>query len=911
MSAHYLDIPRDYCEPLGRLRWSALADAVESHDGRTFALTPQLLAFLEGFAAQRPLIHFGHVLHFFYLLRQRKDTHHNFTTLAMAWEEAGRPSRTAGVVCALLCSEMPVAVNPPPLEELAGWLNVWARVSVRPVMPGDEPIMDGDTFEGLLGVELEAYSFRELVHWFRHGQPSAEDQGEAVAEGLLADKPLSLSEFLAKVSRHDRLSGAVPFVDTLVGAISLPPRRHAEPLVAIGGFADVTTKGRPEAILPSQFALDEWEFLRRFAQNELLYYRREDPAVRTREELVVLLDQGVRTWGRVRVLLAAAVFALARMAERRELSLRLAMTSTGGVSCDPRAIRPDDLAETLGQSDLTATPAKALEAFAREPADGPRDVVLLTHPRNLDEPDVIAACAAVSKSSRLFALTADAGGRVELGEVRPGGVVAISRFRVDLTEMATTPPKPVPASSWTGDVEPIGFPFRCGLAGYHEPLSFAFDYEGENLLVASNQEMLLLMPTGGGPHQILPRPMHDGKPISRFTGVIGVKGGFVVTATTRDGERGMSAPVMAYYHRESRTCRVFPIDLEVRPDLRWLYISGEHAIAVMSGARGCRVCLSGDGKEERLPDTLQWRKPGPGTPERQPMQGCEIIAQDQKGVSFHLPVLLLNRQQGELSFEGPWIGWDPFTPLEEGVPVLRGHSLRAGQVQGCTMAALLLDPASQAYLRIFLDGPGSRAIGSLQLSSGREQFTLSQDGRLLAVQLGSGQIQVRNVVPGLGIRCVTPLGRFHNNLVVDLGGTSLRVIIGQTTHLIDWSQGRLACFNVRTPNAAEICRELEAGLLTRATAQPRRPKAFGDDTVRFRTSARRGSVAAVVTGLGEVFVFHEETLVAAFFVFRQELAAWMPDGTRFGAESFGGPATPGAAGLIGEALLNATKGRQK
>jgi hypothetical protein len=43
-----------------------------------------------------------------------------------------------------------------------------------------------------------------------------------------------------------------------------------------------------------------------------------------------------------------------------------------------------------------------------------------------------------------------------------------------------------------------------------------------------------------------------------------------------------------------------------------------------------------------------------------------------------------------------------------------------------------------------------------------------------------------------------------------------------------------------------------------------------------------------------------------FFTFRSGLAAWMPDGTRFRTAAFmDGPATPGAAERIGQALLAA------
>jgi hypothetical protein len=84
-------------------------------------------------------------------------------------------------------------------------------------------------------------------------------------------------------------------VEPLLAALTLPPRRPTSGAPA-GGYADVATRGHPEQILPSQFALDDLEFVRRHAENELLYFRREEPRQDVREELVVLLDQGVRTW---------------------------------------------------------------------------------------------------------------------------------------------------------------------------------------------------------------------------------------------------------------------------------------------------------------------------------------------------------------------------------------------------------------------------------------------------------------------------------------------------------------------------------------------------------------------------------------------------------------------------------------
>src|SRR5205807_6694659 len=139
------------------------------------------------------------------------------------------------------------------------------------------------------------------------------------------------------------------------------------PELPVGGYADVTTHGRPDQVLPSQLALDEWDFLRRYADHELLYFRREEPHTRTDHELLVLLDQGVRTWGDVRLVLAAAVLALGRLAGRRGIPFRVAVTSSGERPADPLRVGTAALGKLLEASDLTPQPGLALERVLEEP----------------------------------------------------------------------------------------------------------------------------------------------------------------------------------------------------------------------------------------------------------------------------------------------------------------------------------------------------------------------------------------------------------------------------------------------------------------------------------------------------------------------------------------------------------------
>ena len=145
----------------------------------------------------------------------------------------------------------------------------------------------------------------------------------------------------------------------------------------------------PEQILPIQFALDDEEFLRRFAERELLYFHREEPRQPTTEEIVLLLDQGVRTWGDVRLVLAGAVIALLRQAKRRRIAIKLATTSNGGEAIDPIELEPRAVFErSWKRATCRPHPGVALSQLLNSPAAARRDIVLLTHPRNVGEPAV-------------------------------------------------------------------------------------------------------------------------------------------------------------------------------------------------------------------------------------------------------------------------------------------------------------------------------------------------------------------------------------------------------------------------------------------------------------------------------------------------------------------------------------------
>jgi hypothetical protein len=161
-------------------------------------------------------------------------------------------------------------------------------------------------------------------------------------------------------------------------------------------------------------------------------------------------------------------------------------------------------------------------------------------------------------------------------------------------------------------------------------------------------------------------------------------------------------------------------------------------------------------------------------------------------------------------------------------------------------------------------------------------------------------MQVRAVQPGLPIRAVSTVGRFHNNIVVELGEMMLCLRIDQIIHWLDWRNGELS-YRLTSLNIDPVA---HSG--TTRARPGRRPGFLGYDRGRFRLAAW-SNLIAVVSLFGEVFLFEQTgELVCGFFAFRQQFAAWMPDGTCLGPIALlRQPSSADAHRRIGQALRDA------
>jgi hypothetical protein len=900
----YLRIPEEYARYLGGLRWSADGDAIEDARGITFAFRQQIAHFLEGFTSIAAPVHFAFVLHLMHLVSQVKDERpRRVQLLPKLFVDLHRPLRNAGVLCAGLCEDVPRAAG---LVDIRAVLD---DLRHEPAFdgPAEAPPLGPETFEEIVLRELRDYELAELASWLRFGREPVAEAADKVAEELSAARPRSLAEVFGALAQRQRLAGAAPFLPQMVSALSLPPRRLAERELPMGGYADVTTRGAPEQILPSQFAVDELEFVRRFAENELLYFRREEPHARTREELVLVVDQGVRTWGDVRLLLVAAVHAFAKLAERKKVAFRVAATSAAGPPLDPPTADEKAVAELLEASDLSADPGRALEGVLEEKAAGPRDVVLLTHPRNLTEPDVAAAARCVTPGTRLFALTADEHGGCALAEVRHGAPVSVTRFCVDLTPKrlptVARPPAEAPAGPWTGAGEPIGFPFHFGVSRRGGKFLFDFDADGEWVLIATHNGMLSLSRTDGTRHELLPRGFADGKVLKEVGGVIGVAGGFAVVGMV---DKDL---ITVHYDLASRTARLHRLG-EVRvPFPYWLhYFRDLHAVVARYDQTFPAYAVdlaTGDtevsfGAEAGSPRNRAARACLAVAPLGHPPHQLRIFT-GRSAEDRRQPHVLFLADSGSIHPSVGGRAWSAFVPQADGKPILQGATLH----QACCVGPVLAVSSSggrwgrtEPVLRLFR-APDGATIREYVHKKPAWAFTLSRDGRKLVRQVGDCRLEMSEIEGGQPVR-LPRQGGYHQHVDVELCETLLVIRTGSALYLIGWGDGplrvtRLGMASVRRRHGSPASMAgAMPGIVARADAVPSFARY---DPSRF-TAGIHGRLIVVVDSFGQVAVLDRfEKLVCMFSAF-VGLEAWMPPDVRW-------PQQGSAAEAIGAALADA------
>lgn len=891
----YLSIPPDYAFGLGGPRWSLRCDAVEWPDGSALALAEELRPLLGGVFSRTLVPPFAYVLNVLHLMKSGRLS--PFDRLRRAFETArgsANLSDNAGLLIAELCADLPPSPELASLDDVLAALRLRQLHGERP-RPSMEPPLCRVEFELRVSEKLQTFDDDALLHWLKFGTAPPPKAPELAK--TLESLPLRVARLLTRARARPRLVGAAALTPVVDAALSLPPRRRTPDQLPQGGYADVTTRGEPERLLPGQFALDADEFVRRFAENELLYFEREEPHAAERPGRTLVLDQGVRTWGSVRLALTAAALALLKKDPKRTGRVRLAATSTPDL-VDPAEAELDELADLLEASDLTANPAAAVARALADDGEELRDVVILTHPRALREPDVLAAGKSRRKGDRVFALSVDDDGRAEFAEWSTGGLLPIRAFRVDLAvgEAARVPEEVAPtptAGSWAGDAEPIGFPFRPGLVA--EPLNLAFDADGCWLVVAGRDGFLHGLTVDGGAVEVLPRPYKAGVLMKIVLAVLGVRGGVVVCGLVETTAAPDGAYWAAHYDFAARRVTVHDFG-RVRTTAHWSAYPDLHCVAMRyePPAVGCAVDLSTggvypDGRGTDLVSRARaaWSRSEDGGSRSLPILGPG-------DTTPHTPYLYAAGSLIDVRNADP--PWAQASPTRDGRPMLAGWKFEEARLAGDTLCALA-SRGGERNLMLFAR-PGV-PTGDVPHHRG-EPFALSPDGHLLVRRRWHREVVVSESRTPSTAKVVVPQAALHNGLGVRLEVKPFLLIIrvGGFEHAFRVSDNALSHELTRGGARTDRPTPPPLGLL---------PTDY--DTARFPRQGRAaaGPLRAVPDRLGQVLLLTDTgKVVASFVVRRDRAAAWLPGGVVWGDSTLlGGPPTPNAARWFAATIVSA------
>ena len=912
---HYLTIKPHEDDTFFVLRWSPGYDAVETEYGRTVALHEEIKLVLEGVFSTDERPPFWFVLNLLDWCRRPDAPPDPLANLL--WERlrplvvATKPTaRNLGRLIAFLCNGLPQAVVAPTWAELAETLELRRMFGERTtahLLPG--PSISRRDSARSIDARLRTVPNRQLVGLLLTGERDLPN-AMPVAQVLLTF-PGRLAAALAEFRSRDRLVGAAFLAPLIDGALALPPRRPTPDRLPQGGYADVTTRGIPDRLLPSQFALDADEFVRRFAENELLYFRREEPHAAKTPTRVLLLDQGVRTWGPVRLGLAGAAVAVLTRDPARFAAVCVGLTSYENF-LDPWALSPGDLATHLEASDLSAHPADLLERALRQAADGPRDIVLLTHPRNARELAVRETLLDLSADDRLFLLTLDDAGEAELLEADERGQRSVRRFRVDLTAAAAVkvaakvapPARALPTWAvrpWTGDIEAVPFPFRAGLVADVDRL-ITFDADATWVVVLGRDGALHAKRVNSDePLEVLPRPVWEGRLLGHVGALLPMRNGFALVAPATTASRvqipqgwstqsnatepmiGLFDLVAVRYDFTTRRVRCLRLGT-MKESPTFLSLPDSNCVAVRwEEPEEVSHVLVGDfdTQEASLELTTQFAYkqamtalPNPLTLDTSPRARGTSLEKSVRGLSLHI--------QGRVTLH--------FDPTAEGKPVFKNATLNRAVLAANTLAVVSTDgKVCSLWVVNVNDGAVLHQQGNV---SPHDALTLSPDGRWLARQSPAGRnVQVR-AVDGRAVERLTN-GGYHNSMGFHLAVDCLHVRVGRYTH----------CFWLdRVPFACESGGDRE--LTSNVTAIDSEQASTAYDSKRFATPVEAGPWVAAYDRWGQVVLMNAVgNLVMHVCVCRGQWSVVLPDGTRCGSAALlGGAPTPDAERLIGEWL---------
>lgn len=306
-----------------------------------------------------------------------------------------------------------------------------------------------------LADELQFLDVDKLELLSKTGLDSIPDKSEEIP------LPKVLRGLLKDLETHEEFGGVARLARRALVATTLPRPASIPDETALGGISDISNRGRLDRLLPTELAHDDLVLAARIANNEALYWLQEiQPKAPSRGRLIVL-DGGIRLWGRARRFALAITLAFALRADpRNQLFVhKIQKDQIIPIQIDSKT----ELLDLLGFLDCSIHPGPALESTLHFKTKDCEDFdrVLITSAESFSDPEFINAyqnSKIVGRDNTLFVATVNDSGHFELWSFGQRGRKCWRKSILPLEEIAPANHKEKPGRPLYNEIHDPALP---------------------------------------------------------------------------------------------------------------------------------------------------------------------------------------------------------------------------------------------------------------------------------------------------------------------------------------------------------------------------------------------------------------------------------------------------------------------
>lgn len=172
----------------------------------------------------------------------------------------------------------------------------------------------------------------------------------------------SLAEtFLDQMKNEIRTEKIAALIPYMISGMNFPIHSKQSDERPDGGVSNLSNKGHFDQLIVSEFAYDDDYFLSRIVNNEALFFEREKAKDDNNDDVCLLIDSSIYTWGLPKLIAIAAGCAITMKTEDAEIDCFVVGSTL--ISCDFNSVH--GVLKGIQYTDASICPAEGIDRFTQ------------------------------------------------------------------------------------------------------------------------------------------------------------------------------------------------------------------------------------------------------------------------------------------------------------------------------------------------------------------------------------------------------------------------------------------------------------------------------------------------------------------------------------------------------------------